>query len=112
MIVSLVVAMIGTVVVHEVGHAAAASLLRLPWRPTLTWHGPGIRIGSDALRLSRFQVAVTAAAGPVANLALAAIAIRSGLGLLALANIEFAVVNLLPLPRSDGRRLLFGQESR
>ena len=93
-------------VIHESGHAMAALALRLPCRAVLTRYGPGVRIGSDSIRLERWQVVVTAAAGPAANIGLAALAYRFGLPLLVLANIEFAVVNLLPLPHSDGSRML------
>lgn len=106
----LLLALPMSVVVHEIGHAVAATMLRLPWRLTLTRYGPGIRIGSDAIRLTRRQITVTAVAGPLANLALASVAYQAGLALLVLCSLEVAFVNLLPFPRSDGRRILRGQE--
>lgn len=112
MIVNLLIALGATLVVHELGHAAAAAALRLPWQPVLTRHGPGMKIGSDDFALTRREVTLTSAGGPVANILLAAAAIHFGLGLLALLNLEFAVLNLLPFPRSDGRRILYGQETK
>lgn len=102
----LIPAVLVALVVHEAGHAAAAQTLRLPWRPTLTWHGPGVTIGNAATRLAPWQLVVTSAAGPAANLLLAAIAYQAGMPLLVLTSLEFAVVNLLPLPHSDGARML------
>jgi Zn-dependent protease len=106
MIVQLVAGLVATVCIHEAGHVAAAILLRLPWRPTVTRHGPGVRIGRADLDLSRWQVRITAAGGPVANILLAAVCIELHLGLIALLSLVFAATNLIPLPRSDGSRIL------
>lgn len=95
-----------TVTVHEFGHAAAAEALGLPWRPTLTWHGPGIVIGNDDIELRPWQIRVTCAAGPLANALVAVAAFELGAGLLFLMCAEMTVINLLPFPRSDGRRIL------
>lgn len=88
---------------HEAGHAIAAQAFRLPWKPVLTRHGPGISIGNDQLRLTRAQIAVTAAAGPAMSLMFAA-AIWKLSPFAALASLELGVFNLL-LPRSDGALL-------
>jgi stage IV sporulation protein FB len=98
--------MLATVVVHEAGHAAAAALLRLPWRPVITWIGPGVAIGRDGLDLTRRQVVITAAAGPLANLALAAVAYGFGQPIVVMMGVLFAVTNLAPFPYSDGARML------
>jgi Zn-dependent protease len=90
---------------HEAGHAAVAAALRLPWRPVLTRHGPAIVVGRDDLALTRRQVVLTNAGGPLANLALCAVAYRLGLGLVVLEGLEIAALNLV-LPRSDGARML------
>lgn len=102
----LIPAFLVTLVGHEAGHAAAAQTLGLPWRPTVSWRGPGVIIGNAAILLAPWQVVVTAAAGPAANLVLAAIAYRVGMSLFVLTSLEFAVVNLLPLPHSDAARML------
>lgn len=112
MIATLLLALLVTVIVHEFGHAVVAAMLRLPWAPVVTRHGLGMRIGSDDIALTHSEVALTSAGGPLANLMLYAAAFHFGLGLLALLNLLFAVMNLLPFPRSDGHRILFGQESR
>lgn len=103
----LIGVLLATVVVHEAGHAAVAALLRLPWRPTLTWHGPGIVIGRDDLELTRRQVALTAAGGPLANLALCVIAHTIGQPVVVGIGLLFAGMNLAPLPLSDGSRMLW-----
>lgn len=105
-VLALFAALALALVVHEAGHAFAAIALRLPWCPVLTWRGPGISIGSESLRLTRVQVVVTAAAGPLASLALATLAFRFGQPFLALVSLDLCVVNLLPMPHSDGTRML------
>lgn len=107
----IVVAVVAALVVHEAGHFAAARALRLPARLVLTRHGPGVAIGSDDLRLEPRQIRLTAAAGPAANVALAALA-SGGLAPLpelALLSLVFAAANLIPLRRSDGHRLIFAR---
>lgn len=108
---SLAVCLVFTLLVHELAHAAAAAAFGLPWTPTLTRHGPGVRIGSDNVRLTRAQVSWTAAAGPAANIIFAFVAFRASVPMLVLVNAEFALFNLLPFRRSDGRRILRGQEA-
>jgi len=97
---------LATVGAHEAGHAAVSLALHLPTRLVLTRHGPGVRVGSDSVRLARWQVVVTAGAGPAANVALAAAAFRLGVPFLVLMNLECAVLNLLPFRSSDGSRML------
>lgn len=111
MIAAFLIAVAVAVVAHECGHAAVAAMLRLPWKPVLTRHGPGMKIGSDAITLTRRQVALTCGGGPVANILLAALAIHFGFGLVAFFNLAVAALNLVPFRRSDGRRILFGQEA-
>lgn len=102
----LILAVAATLVVHEAGHALAATALRLPWRPILTRHGPAVVIGRDDLRLTRRQVVLTAAGGPLANIAVCAAAYALGQGLVVLVGLEIVVLNLLPLPRSDGSKII------
>lgn len=103
--VTLLAPLAALAVVHELGHAAAAQLLGLPWRPVVSKRGPGIRVGRDDLRLTRAQRGITAAAGPGASLLLAACLWAIGQHLCALASIEIAVVNLVPFRHSDGMTL-------
>ena len=107
MIGQLIAALVATACLHEAGHLAIALALRLPCRPILTRYGPGARIGCANLDLTRWQVRLTAAGGPAANLALAfGVCYPLHLGLMALLNIAFAAINLLPIPRSDGTKIL------
>lgn len=92
--------------VHEAGHAVVAIMLRLPWRPVLTRRGPGIAIGRAEIDLARWQVRTTATGGPLFNIVLALVCIQFGLAALASMNILFAIANLVPLPHSDGARML------
>jgi hypothetical protein len=90
--------------VHEAGHALAAIALRIPWCVTLERLGPGIRVGWDDHPLTRRQVVLTAVGGPLANIALAAVAYLLGQPFAVLVSVEFAVGNLV-LPHSDGSRI-------
>jgi len=104
-----IAATIITVAVHELGHAAAASMLRLPWTPILSRRGGiALKIGADGSTLTRRELALVAAGGPAANLLLAAAAFQIGIGLLVLLNL-FALLNLLPFRRFDGGLILRGQ---
>lgn len=109
MIAALALAVVAVVlVVHEAGHAAAAIVLGIPARPIVTRHGVGMAIGSDDRRLTRSEICITASAGPIANVAFAAVAAAAGVGLLVLPSILFGLFCLIPVPRSDGHRLLHG----
>ena len=90
---------------HEAGHALAAQLLGLRWRPVLSRRGVGVAIGCEGRRLTRFQAGVTGAGGPAASLLLVAVLWRLGFHLPALASLELCVLNLLPFKRSDGRKV-------
>jgi hypothetical protein len=80
--------------------------MRLPWRPVLTRLGPGVRIGRDDVPLTRRQVVLTAAGGPLANVLLCAVAYELGQGFVVLVGLDFILFNILPLPHSDGLRML------
>jgi hypothetical protein len=105
LILALIVAV--TLVVHEIGHVLAAVALRLHWRPILTWHGPAVVIGRDDLLLTRRQLVLTSAGGPLANIALCAVAYLLGQGLVVAVGLEILFWNLLPWPRSDGLKMLW-----
>lgn len=68
LVLTMLASILAALVAHEAGHAAAAQALGLRWRPVVTKRGPGIRIGADHIRLTRTQIAITAAAGPTASL--------------------------------------------
>jgi len=101
-------ALLVALLVHEAGHAGAALALHLPVRPTLTRHGPAMIIGSEAIRLTRLQIAITAAAGPAANFVFAAIAYAAGRGVFCAVSIEIGGFNLIPIANSDGHRIIHG----
>lgn len=110
MLLATIAATIATVVIHELGHASAASMLRLPWVPVLSRRGVAMKIGADGSTLTRRELAIVAAGGPAANLLLAATAFQLGIGILVLLNI-FALLNLLPFRRFDGGLILRGQRA-
>jgi Zn-dependent protease len=93
--------------VHEAGHVIAARLCGLPSRITLTWMGPAAVIGHADIDLTRWQVRMTAIAGPAANLLFAfVVCVPLGLGIAAALSLVYAVFNLLPIPKSDGTKIL------
>lgn len=101
----VIAAVVGVVVAHEAGHAAAAQMLGLPWKPVLgRWGRPGIRIGSDDRRLTRRERAITAAAGPVVSIALG-VALWTVNPFVAVVSLDLAFWNLI-LPSSDGAAVL------
>ena len=100
-----ILALAVTVLAHEAGHATVAQALGLPWKPTLTRHGPGVRIGSDRIVLTRPEIVATALGGPAANLLLVLVGYELGWPLLMLFGLDFALFNLLPFKRSDGSRI-------
>jgi stage IV sporulation protein FB len=101
-----IAAILIAVVVHEAGHAAAAQAVGLEWRPfaRLPWKlgiavlapEPGIRPRDDLL---------IALAGPAASALLAALTFQVAPWLSLLSGL-LAVLNLVPLPGSDGRRAI------
>lgn len=100
------VGLLVAIISHEAGHATAAAALRLPWRPVLTRSGPGVQFGAASIRLRPWQVRVTAAAGPAANLLVAYAVAWAGIAQIVVACLLLALINLVPLPRSDGSRIL------
>jgi stage IV sporulation protein FB len=101
-----IAAILIAIVSHEAGHAAAAQAVGLQWRPfvRLPWKigvavvapGSGIRPRDDLL---------IALAGPGASALLAALTFQVSPWLSLLSGLV-AVLNLLPLPGSDGLRAI------
>ena len=100
---ALLAAFVLAVTVHEAGHAFAAIALgrrprlfvRWPW--TFGVAVPTIGRGADGL---------VALAGPAASLALAYGAILTGHSTVALVSGLLGLLNLLPVPRSDGSHIV------
>ena len=100
------------VVLHELGHLAAARALRLPVGH-LRLAPTGLCIPLETALLSYRAEALVAAAGPAANLLSAVLAVLrhraapdDRLLFFAAASLVLAAVNLLPLPAFDGGRVL------
>ena len=88
--------------VHEAAHVVTARIFGLRVkRAGITWRGPYIvREQGDSV-----TNIIVSAAGPVANLLLAAITWHSS-GWFAIANFVLGASNLLPLRGADGGRIL------
>ncbi len=99
---TILVALAVAVVVHEAGHAITATVLGYPVRPVLTWHGPGIRWGSDAVTSPDRHRALVASGGLAATFALMIGAMLTGAWLIAAVNADLLIWNTI-LPNSDGR---------
>ena len=98
--------LLASLLVHEAGHMLAASFLRVPVREF------GLRLGGAynrrAYATRRRDEILIAASGPLMNLLLVVPVIfvpRLG-PQLATCNLVLGVINLLPLPSSDGLRIL------
>ena len=95
-----------SLLLHEAGHMMAARALGVPVREF------GIRLGGAYTRRAyatcRRDEILISAAGPLMNLCVALpIYFLPHLGVqLALGNVALCVINLLPLPSSDGSRIL------
>lgn len=98
--------LLASLLLHEAGHMLAAAMLRVPVREL------GIELRGTYLKRSqstrRRDEILIAASGPLMNLLVVVPLIfvpRLGLQL-ALCNLLIGVVNLVPLPSSDGLRIL------
>lgn len=97
---------LASLLLHEIGHMIVATLLKVPVREF------GLRLGGAYVRrayaLRRRDEILIAASGPMMNLLIVVplfFVPRVGLQL-AMCNLVLGVVNLLPLPHSDGLRIL------
>jgi Zn-dependent protease len=98
--------LLASLILHEAGHMLAARLLRVPVREF------GLRLAGAYTRRAyatrRRDEILISAAGPLMNLALVIpFLFLPHIGAqLALCNLLLCVVNLLPIPSSDGLRIL------
>jgi Zn-dependent protease len=97
---------LASLLLHEAGHILAAAILRVPVREFgLELRGAYIRRAHATRRRDEILIA---ASGPLMNLLIVVPLIfvpRLG-PQLAMCNLMLGVINLLPLPSSDGQRIL------
>ncbi len=101
----LLAVMIFTFGVHEAGHAMAILLTHAGRLKGIAVNWKGIGIKWEPFAYEPLKRAAVSLAGPAVNMALAIVFFSTGLELLGLANLVFGVVNLMPLPGSDGLRV-------
>jgi Zn-dependent protease len=91
---------------HEAGHAGAAQSAGLEWRAfaRLPWR-LGVAVVVPAQGLHARDELLVALAGPAASAALALVTFQTWLWLAVLSGLV-AIVNLIPLPGSDGLRAI------
>jgi len=94
------------IISHEAGHAAAAHAVGLEWRPfvRLPWK-LGVAVVAPAGGLRPRDDLLIALAGPAASALLAAVSFQVSPELSLLSGL-LAVLNLVPLPGTDGRRAI------
>ncbi len=100
------VLVVASLLLHEVGHMLAAMALGVPVREFgLCWRGAYIRRAHSGRRRTEILISL---AGPLTNLLLALSLYDLPVvgSQLALCNLLLALVNLLPIPSSDGQRIL------
>ncbi|MGN0665812.1 MAG: site-2 protease family protein [Huintestinicola sp.] len=104
---------IAVCLIHECGHLAAMKLFGMHVR-TVRFYGGGICIAPRenlSLRSLRCELAVLAA-GPAANITLAAGAFYLGAPVIGYVSLSMAVFSLLPLSSLDGGRMLIALACR
>jgi len=103
-LIALTITMLFTLVVHEGGHIMAILLTHAGRVKNIavTWKGVGVRWEPFAYEPAKRVI--VSLSGSVVNLAFAAFFYSVDLPLLGLAGLIFGIVNLLPLPGSDGLR--------
>lgn len=97
---------LASLLLHEAGHILAAAILKVPVREFgLQFRGTYIRRAPATRRRDEILIA---ASGPLVNLLIAVpLIFVPQLGpQLAMCNLMLGAVNLLPLPSSDGQRIL------
>jgi len=98
--------LVASLLLHEAGHIVAATALGVPVREFgLSWIGAYVRRAYASRRRDEILIS---AAGPMMNLCVAIPLLfvpRIGAQLM-LGNFALCLVNLLPLPSSDGLRIL------
>jgi Zn-dependent protease len=96
------------IVVHELGHATAASAYGLRWRFFFSPLKLGVRIFGTRDDVTAQQNAVMAAAGPAASFVLAAAAWGAGSPALALLSAATGLISLIPIRPQDGYWIWIG----
>lgn len=100
----MILATLFALIVHEAGHALAVILTRAGKLQSLVFNLKGIGLKWKPHAHNPIKRSVVSLSGSAVNLGLAALFIIAGFEILALANLVFGGVNLLPLPGSDGLR--------
>jgi Zn-dependent protease len=96
---------VASLLLHEMGHMLAATALGVPVREFGLCMGGAYNRRGTASR--RRQELLIASAGPMVNLLLICTLFLPLIGpQLAYCNLVLCVINLLPLPASDGQRIL------
>ena len=101
-----IAAIVIAIISHEAGHAAAAQAIGLEWRPfaRLPWKF-GVAVVAPRLGMRPRDDLLIALAGPAASAMLAALTFQLS-PWLSLFSALLAVLNLAPIPGSDGWRAI------
>ncbi len=96
-------ALLAAILIHETGHALAASALGYSWRPTIVrWHGLPVGPAIQMVQPTRWDSAVIALAGPAANLVTGVAAWYLGGVSFGFLSVLLGLVSLVPLHGLDG----------
>lgn len=97
--------LIFSIVVHELGHIIAATLIGARAENFII-HGFGVELIFPGKTLTPNKTLILAAGGPVASIILALCAISFEKNLLYITNISIAMINLLPVAPLDGGNII------
>ena len=100
----MLIAVLFAVAVHEMGHALAILSTRAGRIEGIVINLRGIGLKWDSYGDEPLKRTVVTLAGPLVNLVFAAYFYSMGFDTFGMANLVFGVVNLMPLPGSDGLR--------
>ena len=103
-IISTVISILFVLAVHEAGHALAIILTRAGQVKGLVLSLRGIGVEWEPYGYDPAKRSVVSLSGSAVNIIFAVIFFATGLYALGLANLIFGVMNLMPLPGSDGSR--------
>ena len=102
----IITSVIFALTVHEAGHILGIIMTRAGKVQGMVACWKGIGVKWEPYAYEPLKRSIVSLSGSAVNLAFAAAFYGAGLEVLGMVNLVFGVINLLPLPNSDGLRAL------